>query len=732
MAPKKSLVIVESPAKARTINKLLGRDFLVMASVGHIKDLPKSKLGVDIEGGFEPQYETIRGKAKILTELKKASRDVDDIYLAPDPDREGEAIAWHIQESLSEEGKKSAKKTSKTAKKSAKKPAAKKNFHRVLFNEITATAVKEALKNPTVVDRNKVEAQQARRVLDRLVGYQVSPLLWDKVRRGLSAGRVQSVAVRLICEREAEITAFNPKEYWSITAEFEGLEAKLTKKDGKKLEVTTGAEAESIVAELKGEPFTVSTLEKKERKRNPQPPFITSKLQQEAARKLSFSAKKTMMLAQHLYEGADIGGEGPVGLITYMRTDSPRISKEAKASARDFIDKTFGPEFIPKKPNVYKSKKRAQEAHEAIRPTNLVYTPELVKKHLSRDHYRLYELIWKRFIASEMAPALLDQTSVGIGAKNYIFSASGTVVKFPGFTAVYEEGRDEEEEKAKILPPLTKGQDLKPKAITPAQHFTKPPPRFTEATLVKELEERGIGRPSTYASIISTIQEREYVIKEERRLCPTELGTLVTELLVKSFPKILDAEFTAFLEDELDQVEEGTFPWTSVISDFYTPFKESLDKAKTEMKGVKGSEEPTDVKCKECGNPMVIKWGRRGKFLACTGYPECKSTSDFTTDDDGKITAVERVVEEVDEKCPKCERPMAVKTGRFGRFLACTGYPECKGTKPYSIGVGCPEEDCDGKLIERRSKRGRTFYGCSNYPKCKYATWEFPKKDEAS
>ncbi|MDH4226998.1 MAG: type I DNA topoisomerase [Deltaproteobacteria bacterium] len=711
----KSLVIVESPAKAKTINKYLGKGFTVMASVGHIKDLPKSKLGVDIENDFAPQYETIKGKATIISDLKKAGKEADAIYIGPDPDREGEAIAWHIREALDGKGK-------------AKKPV-----YRVLFNEITEKAIKEAIKNPGDIDMKKVDAQQARRILDRLVGYQVSPILWDKVRRGLSAGRVQSVAVRLICEREREIQAFKAIEYWSITAEFDKFVAKLVKKDSKPITISTEAEATAVLTDLKGAKFAVADIEKKERKKNPLAPFITSRMQQEAARKLGYTAKKTMMLAQQLYEGIELGEEGPVGLITYMRTDSPRVSSEAIAAVREHIQAKYGKDFLPEKPNEYKGKKSAQDAHEAIRPTSLNYTPEKVKTFLSRDQQRLYDLIWKRFVASQMTPAVLDQTKAEITAKNYLFQANGVTVKFAGFTAVYEEGKDdvaegEGDEDEKKLPPLKAGQELAANAVTPKQHFTQPPPRFTEATLVKELEEKGIGRPSTYASIISTIVDREYVAKDQKRLSPTELGFTITDLLVESFPKILNVEFTALMENELDQVEDGAIEWLRVMRDFYEPFKESLDKAKEGMKNLKAEETPTDLKCPKCGNSMVIKWGRRGKFLACSGYPECKSTSDFRVDEDGKVHPVERK-DTTDEKCPKCGNPMAVKSGRFGKFLACTAYPECKSTMPYSTGVPCPEEGCTGKVIERRTKKGRVFYGCSRYPDCKYASWVEPKKE---
>ncbi|MBI5644075.1 MAG: type I DNA topoisomerase [Deltaproteobacteria bacterium] len=706
----KSLVIVESPAKAKTINKFLGKDFTVLASIGHIKDLPKSKLGVEIENDFEPQYEVIKGKANTIKELKKAGKSAEKIYLAPDPDREGEAIAWHIAQEID-------KKNEKTM--------------RVLFNEITEKAVKEAIDHPTVLDKNKFEAQQARRVLDRLVGYQVSPILWDKVRRGLSAGRVQSVAVRLICDREREIQAFVPKEYWSISAEFETgnkerFTARLAKKDNKKLELNNEGESKEALREIEGAEFKVGEIETKETKRNPSPPFTTSKLQQESSRKLGFTAKKTMMLAQQLYEGVDIGDEGPVGLISYMRTDSTRISNEAIAAARAYIEGKYGAGYLPGKPLVYKTRKKTQDAHEAIRPTYFQYTPDEVKKFLSKDQFKLYQLIWNRFIACQMAPALIDQTRVQIPARNYTFAASGSTIKFPGFMAVYIEGQDIEEEKEERLPALKKDEPLTLAGITPAQHFTQPPPRFTEASLVKELEENGIGRPSTYAAIISTVQEREYVLKDKTQLKPTELGFMVTDLLIQSFPEILDVEFTAHMEEELDMIEEGQTPWRKTMEEFYAPFKESLEKAKKDMKNLKAEETPTDVICDKCGKAMNIKWGRKGKFLACSGYPECKNTKDFTVDESGKVTPVERVAETSETPCPKCGKQMVVKSGRFGRFLACSDYPNCKSTLPVTTGIPCPNDD-GGMLVERRTKRGRVFFSCSKYPKCDYATWELPK-----
>ncbi len=706
-----SLVIVESPAKAKTINKYLGKGFVVMASVGHIKDLPKSKLGVEVEHGFEPVYENIKGKAKIISELKKAGTKAERIYLAPDPDREGEAIAWHIADEVD---------------------SGRKKTFRVLFNEITEKAVNEAIGRPMELDRNKYEAQQARRILDRLVGYQVSPLLWDKVRRGLSAGRVQSVAVRLICEREREIAAFVPVEYWSVTAELSGssgapFKARLVKRDGKKIELENQAQAQDAVSALQAAEFRVSAVETKLVKRNPSPPFTTSKLQQDGARKLGYTAKKTMMLAQQLYEGVELGPKGPQGLITYMRTDSVRLSSEAVQSARAYIGERFGPEYLPPKPNAYKTKKKTQDAHEAIRPTSMANPPESVKGYLSRDQFRLYELIWNRFVSCQMAQAELDQTRAEITAGDCLFAATGTVVKFPGFMAAYMESSDAEEEKEERLPALAKGELLRLAGLTPEQHFTQPRPRFTEASLVKELEENGIGRPSTYAAIISTIQDRGYVVKDKTQLKPTELGFLVIDLLVKSFPDILNVEFTAHMEGELDKIEDGSLKWQKAMQEFYAPFSESLEKARKDMKNLKAEETPTDLACEKCGAKMVIKWGRKGKFLACSGYPECKNTKDFTTDQAGKVVPLARE-EATDSKCPKCGAGMLVKSGRFGRFIACSKYPDCKTTLPFSTGVNCPEEGCSGMLLERRTKRSKVFYGCSNYPKCKHAVWELPQK----
>ncbi len=708
----KSLVIVESPAKANTINKFLGSNFIVKASVGHVKDLPEKELGVDIEHDFEPSYVTIRGRGKIIKELKRVSQDIGNIYLAPDPDREGEAIAWHIAEELKDRGKK---------------------IYRVLVNEITKKAILEAIKNPIELQRSKYEAQQARRILDRLVGYQISPLLWDKVRRGLSAGRVQSVAVRIICEREREVTTFIPREYWTIAARLKKLasedtfEAKLAKVKGKKADVSTEAEAKEIMQNLDKADFIVSRVERKERKRYAPPPFITSKLQQEAARKLRFSAKKTMMVAQGLYEGIELGEAGAVGLITYMRTDSARVSEGALGAVRTYISQRFGDPFLPPKPIHYKSRKGAQEAHEAIRPTSMEMGPEKVAAYLDKDKKALYQLIWDRFVASQMMPALFDQTTVEIEAKDYLLSATGSIQRFPGFMALYVEGEDEEkedDEKKVGLPELRKGERLSLLSLSPEQHFTQPPPRFSEATLVKELEERGIGRPSTYATILSTIQEKDYVRFEKGRFIPTELGALVNDLLVDSFPRILDVEFTAKMEDKLDKIEEEKVEWVRVLKQFYGPFSESVEKAKANMRDVKREGEMTDIPCDVCGNPMVIKWGKMGQFLACCTYPKCKNTKDFSRDGEGRI--VIETHEETEHRCDRCGHPMVVRNGKFGRFLACSDYPRCQTTKALTLGICCPNEGCGGELTERRTRKGKVFYGCSRYPRCQFATWGRP------
>ncbi len=725
-----ALVIVESPAKAKTIKKYLGSGYSVLASVGHIMDLPPSDLGVDVEKDFEPRYVVIRGKAKVLKKITDAAKGVDDVYLAPDPDREGEAIAWHIAQHIRKSVKGRGK--AKAGKKGAAAAESGPRIHRARFNEITARAIKEAIGTPVDLDNHLFEAQQARRILDRLVGYRLSPLLWEKVRRGLSAGRVQSVAVRIVCEREDEIGRFVSQEYWSVIADMEGslpppFEAKLVKIDGKDVAISEEKGATGIVEELKRQTFKLAAIRKSERRRNPAPPFTTSKLQQEAARKLGFTAKKTMTLAQMLYEGVEIGDEGSVGLISYMRTDSTRVSDTAIAEVREFISARFGAELLPETPNIYKSKRGAQDAHEAVRPTSLAYPPERVEKYLERDALRLYDLIWKRFVASQMRPAIYDQTAFDIQAGRFLLRATGQILRFPGFIAVYIEGEDEvsekDEEENPTLPLLSEGETLKLLKIEPHQHFTQPPPRFTEASLVKELEEKGIGRPSTYASIMSVIQDKGYVAKLEGRFSPSQLGRLVNDLLVGSFPAILDVGFTARMEDELDEVEEGRRGWVATLREFYAPFAEALSHARENMRNVKREQVETKIPCEKCGNMMVIKWGRHGEFLACSTYPECRTTKEFTRNPDGTISVAE--APKTDERCDLCGGPMVLKRGRYGEFLACANYPTCKGTKSISTGVTCPE--CGkGQLVQKRSKRGKVFYGCDRYPGCKFALWDKP------
>lgn len=732
----KSLVIVESPAKAKTINKYLGANFTVKASVGHIKDLPEKKLGVDIEHDFEPEYVVIDGKAKVIDDLKSAAKQADSIYLAPDPDREGEAISWHIAEEL----------------KSAKGVTS--NIYRVMFNEITKKGVADAMANPGQIDTNRVDAQQARRILDRLVGYKISPLLWKKVQKGLGAGRVQSVALRIICEREKEIAAFVTEEYWSITARLAAnkppiFDAKLLKIGKKKAEIANQEQALAIVAEVKNAQFIVESVTKKETKRNPVAPFTTSTLQQEAARKLRFSSKKTMSVAQKLYEGIDLGKEGPVGLITYMRTDSTRISDEAVNEARQYINEKFGGDYLPSKPQVYKTQKSAQEAHEAIRPTSVYREPEAIKSFLTNEEFRLYELIWKRLLASQMQAAIMDVTTIDVLAGTYLFRATGSVMKFAGFMKLYIEGADpqndqeQEQDQAKeqdvLLPPVEKGDILDLKELLPKQSFTQPPPRYTEASLVKELEKQGIGRPSTYASIISTIVDRQYVALENRKIKPSELGMLITDLLVENFPKILDVGFTANLEEQLDKIEEGELNWVKSLSAFYQSFEQELDRAAKEMRNVKQErEEITDEVCEKCGKPMKIKYGRFGKFLACSGFPKCKNTKQL---DEAPAAAPESANEDgqpqaetpqIEETCPNCGKPMVLKRGRFGSFLACSGYPDCKTTQKIAKGKNgetvvkaAPRvteekcEKCGANLLERQGRNG-AFLACSNYPKCKF------------
>lgn len=727
----KSLVIVESPAKAKTINKILGKDFGVKASVGHIKDLPKKELGVDVDKNFAPQYLIIPGKEKVVKELKSEAKKAETVYIATDPDREGEAIAAHIAEEI-------------TPAKGNKK------IFRVTFNEITDRAVREAIDHPGEIDANKVDAQQARRILDRLVGYNLSPFLWKKVRRGLSAGRVQSVAVRLVVDREREIGAFNKEEYWTIEAVMAGADAKEQEfsarlykyknalvvnrdaKDDERFLIKDEKTAAAVVEDLRKQDLYVAAVDKKLRKRSPSAPFITSTLQQEASRKLRFTAKKTMMTAQQLYEGVELGKEGSVGLITYMRTDSYRVAPEAQEWAKKYIEEKFGKEFHPGKFNVYKSKGSAQDAHEAIRPTYADKTPESVKSYLTKDQFSLYSLIWNRFIASQMSPAQLDLTTLVIGIKNAAgdhrtteFRATGTIIKFPGFMALYTETKDEiEEEEGGLLPPLKEAAAVSAKQIDPAQHFTQPPPRYTEATLVKALEEKGIGRPSTYAAILSTIQDRKYVEKNEGRFSPTELGVVVNDLLVDKFPELIDFNFTAKMEEELDSIETAKLKWPKVVKDFYTPFNKDLQKASKDSGKVKPEDIPTEQKCDKCGSPMVIRWGRHGRFYACSGYPNCKNTKPL----EDSTGANPQEPETTDEKCDKCGSPMVIKKGRFGRFLACSQYPECKNAKPLATGIKCPLDG--GDVVERKTKKGKPFWSCGNYPKCKFATWFRPAPKE--
>jgi DNA topoisomerase I len=776
----KSLVIVESPAKAKTINKYLGRDYEVEASLGHIKDLPKSRLGVDIEGDFSTEYDVIPGKEKVVARLKKLARDAAAIYLAPDPDREGEAIAAHLAEELVDGGKR---------KKKGGVPV-----HRVTFNEITKKAVQDAFQHPREIDQNLVDAQQTRRVLDRIVGYQVSPLLWDKVRRGLSAGRVQTVALRLIVERERDIKAFEKKEYWTIDAHLApakggAFDARFIGRGDEKTEIPNEEESKKIVEACRSAEWSVRNVEKKERRRSPAPPFTTSKLQQDGSRKLRFSVKRMMMIAQRLYEGVELGDEGSVGLITYMRTDSVRVSNDAIAEVRQFIDSSYGKNFLPDSPNVYKSKKEAQEAHEAIRPTSVARHPDEIKKYLGEDEYKVYKLIWQRFVASQMTPAVFDQTSVDIEAKSgkqsFTFRVTGSVLKFEGFLKVYvesKESKDEEDEELKHkLPPLEVGQRLTLRELKPEQHFTEPPPRYNEASLVKELEERGIGRPSTYATILSTIQERQYVTKTGGKFIPTEIGLVVTDLLVANFADIFDPQYTARLEESLDEIEEGKETWTQALADFYKKFEKDLRYAQKHMENIKRMEKPTEEKCERCGSPLVLKWGKHGsffacssykkddpesctftkenpinlpeldtaempetgqdeycencgrvmvlkrgrfgQFMACTGYPDCKTTRRL---DQGK-----RVPDvPLEETCPQCGRNMVLRHGRYGEFVSCSGYPECKYIKQNFIGVKCPK--CkDGELVEKKARRrGNTFYGCSNYPKCDFTSAHKPVSEK--
>ena len=701
----KSLVVVESPTKSKTLARYLGRGYTIVATMGHIIDLPKSKLGVDVEGDFEPQYQVLDGRKKIVAEIKKEAKKADIIYLASDPDREGEAIANHVAQIVA---------------------PLKKDVRRALLNEITKTGVKAGLEQAGELDMRKVDAQQARRILDRLVGYKISPILWSTVYRGLSAGRVQSVALRMICEREAEIAAFVAREYWTIDAlvgqdKKHSFTARLNQIGGEKAEVANETEATAIARAVTGRPFTVLDVKKEQKRRWPQPPYITSTLQQDAIRRLHMTSQRTMRTAQELYEGVELGkSEGPVGLITYMRTDSVRTAGEALEAVRQTIDSAYGSSYLPDRSIIYKTKKSAQDAHEAIRPTLLDHPPEKVKAYLSRDQLRLYTLIWNRFVASQMVPAVFDATTIDLDVeKQYRFRATAQVPVFDGFLKVYQELEDEDTESEKIikLPPLAAGDELKEYGIKPEQHFTKPPPRYTEASLIKALEQNGIGRPSTYSQILTTLRSRKYTDTLERRLTPTELGLTVNRILVGHFGELFNVKFTAQMEEELDLIEEGEEKWVDVLRDFYEPFSEQVAAVGELKEKIKEEQqEETDETCENCGLPMVIKWGRNGRFLACTGYPECKTTKPLNGG----------VVEETDKNCPTCSAPMVIRTGRYGKFMACSKYPECKTTLPVTTGVPCPEPKCTGEMVERRSRRGKTFFSCSRYPDCKYATWDKP------
>ena len=778
----KSLVIVESPAKAKTLGKFLGKGYVVKASYGHVRDLPRNRLAVDVDRNFKTQYQVVKGREKVLEDLRKAARGSQAIFVATDPDREGEAIGWHLVEEL--------------------KPP-KKAVRRVVFHEVTKRAVQEAFAHPGSLDQRKVEAQQARRILDRLVGYQVSPLLWEKVRRGLSAGRVQSVTLRLIVDRERAIRAFVSQEYWTIEALLAAgkppeFRVRLFKVNGEKVEIRAGDEAQTILREIEQQHFSVKSISTRERRRYPVPPFTTSKLQQEGVRKLHMTARRTMTIAQQLYEGIELGEEGAVGLITYMRTDSTRVSTEAVGEARRYITERFGAEYVPERAPVYKSAKAAQEAHEAVRPTSVYRDPAAVAPYLTRDQLNLYTLIWNRFVASQMPPALFDVTTVDVEAGRFIFRATGRITRFQGFMRLYVEGTDEgvkpraeegqeadtngETEGEMTLPSLQEGEGLALRSLDPQQHFTQPPPRYTEATLVKELEENGIGRPSTYATIVQIIQNRDYVEKEKGKFKPTEIGEVVVDLLVKSFPRIMDHEFTAGMESVLDEIEEGKADWLEEMRRFYGAFSGWLAEAKTGMENLKALEEKTEETCEKCGSPMVIRWGRFGKFLACSAYPECKNTRELAPvhgaevtipseegggpsvngeastvnetnvcDLCGKPMVLKRgryglfwacsgypdcrnvlpqkgkagvAAEPTDETCETCGAPMVIRHGRYGRFLACSTYPKCRTVRSLPLNVKCPR--CHAPLTQRRSKRGRAFYGCTKYPECTFVLWQRP------
>jgi len=702
----KNLVVVESPAKCRTISKYLGPEYSVKATMGHIIDLPEKELGVDIAHDFKPKYTVSKGKRRILKMLKDEAAKADMVYLAPDPDREGEAIAWHVAQSIAKVNT---------------------NVKRVFLNEITKKAVLAAFDRPDQIDMNKVNAQQARRILDRIVGYQISPYLWRTVFRGLSAGRVQSVALRLICEREDEIKAFKQEEYWSIQAHLKyvaaDFHAKLHLIDGAKALIPNEQASKDIIERLKSRPFIVKDVQRTEKERKPYPPFITSTLQQDAARKLGFSAAKTMMIAQQLYEGLELGDLGSTGLITYMRTDSTRIADEALVAARQVVTELYDGRHLPAQPRIYAKSKNAQDAHEAIRPAQLQanFSPDKVKKYLSKDQFRLYDLVWKRFLASQMENALFDMTRVDIEADNCIFRANGSIMKFDGFLALYDESTDDKGDNAEdendTLPDLRPAMAVQLEELLNKQHFTQPPPRYSEASLVRELEDKGIGRPSTYAQIIDTLKNRKYVTAESKRFTPTEVGVMVKNILVKEFPAVFDVGFTASMEGALDKVELGEADWVGALRNFYDPFQKQLEIAKGHIQALRAqNQETTGRTCPECKKfQLVVKWSRNGKFLACQGFPACRYTEPID----------KAAAQKSDEVCDKCGAPMVILEMKGNRFLGCSRYPECKNTRSLTTGVACPKA-CGGMLIERRTRRGKTFYGCNKYPSCTFATWDRP------
>ncbi len=717
MSEAKHLVIVESPAKARTIGKYLGPDYDVKASVGHVRDLPERELGVDVESGFEPKYVTIRGKGKVLRDLHRSAKTAERVLLATDPDREGEAIAFHVAEQLGYDPDKGNGR-----------------FGRIRFHEITRDAVRTALEHPESLDMRKVEAQQARRILDRLVGYQVSPLLWKPIRRGLSAGRVQTVALRLIAEREDEIRAFEPREYWSITARLnaqdQDFEASLHQIDGKKFTLGNEEAAKAVLDAVAGVPFVVSKVKRRERKKNPPPPFTTSTLQQEAAKRLNFNARTTMRVAQRLYEGVELDG-GAAGLITYMRTDSTRVSGQAAGVARSHLQDRFGARYVPGRPRLWsgRQQKGAQEAHEAIRPTDPTRTPDQVKRHLDRDGQALYELIWLRFMAGQMKAAVYDTTTIdfdlqGSNGTKYLFRATGSVMKFDGFTRLYREAREEGDHRTlddlEPLPSLEADQSAELRALEPEQHFTQPPPRYTEASLVKELEKQGIGRPSTYAQIISTIRDRKYVAMDRKRFTTTPLGETVAKVLIRIFPDLFDVGFTSEMEEELDRIEDGELEWRVVLAEFYGPFLQQLEHGEEHSEGIiRSLMELEDEECPECGSHLAVRWNRYGRFVGCTGYPDCTYTRSL--DNEGRPEP-----EETGEECPECGGMLLKRTGRYGPFIGCENHPRCKFTKPFTIpGLTCPK--CgEGEIAEKRTRKGKPFWGCTGYPDCDWSVWDEP------